>query len=322
MFALCLQLFHDNGRDWLCGMLCTARSRFQIGFKLRFRLRKPQELNHAILGAEEVHYILLDLRWCIPISLMLFAEDEYEEREFKINLPDGVKIPALGEQRQLSVKLYGWPMGLSGAITWRGVWAALPALLHRADSLQSSNVLELGAGCGLLANTAAVLGAHSIATDGNEEELPLLQKNALAFVDGMSMGGSLSACHLEWGEAAAERSGLRPKSFNFIIGSEIVYIPECIPALVESLCFFLADNGEALIANTAVATRTDQSAARVILCQSLEAKGLDFQLEMPPQAPPPPGESSWAETSYILYVQNNPKIENSFPNTISIRSNY
>lgn len=79
MFALRLELFHDNGRDWLCGMLCTARSRFQTGFKLRFRLRKPQELKHAILWAEEVHYILLDLRWCIPISLMLFAEDEYEE---------------------------------------------------------------------------------------------------------------------------------------------------------------------------------------------------------------------------------------------------
>ena len=41
-------------------------------------------------------------------------------------------------------------MGLSGAITWRGVWAALPALLQEADSLKTSRALELGAGCGLL----------------------------------------------------------------------------------------------------------------------------------------------------------------------------
>ncbi|CAL1132025.1 unnamed protein product [Cladocopium goreaui] len=238
---------------------------------------------------------------------MLFAEDEYEEREFKIGLPVGVELPALGEQRHLLVRLYGWPMGLSGAITWRGVWAALPILLQRAESLKGSSVLELGAGCGLLANTAAVLGAHSIATDGNEEEMPLLQKNASTFTDRLLMGGSLSAAHLEWGQAAAERSGLLPKSFKFIIGSEIVYIPECIPALVESLCFFLAEDGEVLIANTAVATRTDQSAARVKLCQCLEAKGLDFHLEMPPQASPPPNESSWAETSYVLYIYRGKK---------------
>ncbi|CAK9112329.1 unnamed protein product [Durusdinium trenchii] len=264
---------------------------------------------------------------------MLFAEDEYEKRKFLIDVPEGVRIPSLGDETQLSVELYGWPMGVSGAITWRGVWAALPLILQRAEFLQGAKVLELGAGCGLLANTAAVLGAscmfclghgqrsqkplktswtctgaHSTATDGNEEEIPLLQKNAFSFADGLMLGGSLSATHLEWGQHAAERSGLPSKGFDLIVGSEIVYIPDCIPALVESLCFFLADDGEAIIANTAVATRTDQSAARELLCECLEAKGLTFNMDMPPRSPPPPDEDNWAETSYILYIKKMLKI--------------
>ena len=129
-------------------------------------------------------------------------------------------------------------------------------------------------------------------------------------------------------------------------------------------CRSFLDSGEVLIANTAVATRTDQSAARVKLCilswrliatgvacrktfqqawnsmgakvcesnikelrvmmrhvswmcvswtfircqhsaaiqqgQCLEAKGLDFHLEMPPQASPPPNESSWVPQLQML----------------------
>ena len=39
---------------------------------------------------------------------------------------------------------------------------------------------------------------------------------------------------------------LKPKALRFEsveVPAELRYIPECIPALVESLCFFLADNG-------------------------------------------------------------------------------
>eukprot|EP00913_Durusdinium_trenchii_P022333 g20982.t1 len=146
---------------------------------------------------------------------MLFAEDEYEKRKFLIDVPEGVRIPSLGDETQLSVELYGWPMGVSGAITWRGVWAALPLILQRAEFLQ-----------GAKANTAAVLGAHSTATDGNEEEIPLLQKSlghlSPVFPDWLMLGGSLSATHLEWGQHAAERSGLPSKGFDLIVGSEIV----------------------------------------------------------------------------------------------------
>ena len=35
-------------------------------------------------------------------------------------------------------------------LTKTQVWAALPILLQRAESLKGSSVLELGAGCGLL----------------------------------------------------------------------------------------------------------------------------------------------------------------------------
>ncbi|CAJ1388633.1 unnamed protein product [Effrenium voratum] len=191
---------------------------------------------------------------------MLFAEDEYVEREVELEAPE---LPG----GKLVLRLFGWPMGCSGDIVWRGAWGALQALLAEAPRLRNRRALELGAGCGVLAFAAATLGAHSVATDGNEEELPLLEKNAANFRDSNGLGGSLSARQLEWGRAAAERSGLGPRSFDWILGSEIVYIPDCIPELAETLAFFLADTGEALIANTAVATRTDQEEARELLCK-------------------------------------------------------
>ncbi|CAE7227799.1 CaMKMT, partial [Symbiodinium sp. CCMP2592] len=194
---------------------------------------------------------------------MLFAEDEYVERVFEVDVPEGITLPDVKDKLQL--RLYGWPMGSSGAICWRGAWASVHLLLRAAATLPQRRVLELGAGCGLLAHTAALLGAESTASDGSEDEVPLLEKNADAFIDRMGLGGSLAAAHLEWGLAHAEESALSERSFDLIVGSEIVYIPEYIPALAESIAYLLADDGEAVIVNTAVATRTTQSEARQLL---------------------------------------------------------
>ncbi|CAJ1330605.1 unnamed protein product [Effrenium voratum] len=118
-----------------------------------------------------------------------------------------------------------------------------------------------------MANAATFRDSHLTLAGGSEGG---------HWATGNGLGGSLSARQLEWGRAAAERSGLGPRSFDWILGSEIVYIPDCIPELAETLAFFLADTGEALIANTAVATRTDQEEARELLCK-LSA----FSLENP-----------------------------------------
>ena len=232
---------------------------------------------------------------------MLFAEDEYVERVFEVEVPEGVHLPGIDGKLQL--RLYGWPMGASGAICWRGSWASVHLLLRAAGALPGQRVLELGAGCGLLAHTAALLGACSTASDGSEEEIPLLAKNAAAFEDPLKLGGSLDATHLEWGRASAERSGLPERGFDLLVGSEIVYIPEYIPALAESISYFLAAGGEAVITNTAVATRTTQSQAQQLFCDSLRKEGLTFEFEMPPQVPPPPHETHWADTSYIVRIR-------------------
>ncbi|CAE7941693.1 CFDP1, partial [Symbiodinium sp. KB8] len=76
-------------------------------------------------------------------AAMLFAEDEYVERVFEVDVPEGITLPDVKDKLQL--RLYGWPMGSSGAICWRGAWASVHLLLRAAATLPQRRVLELGA---------------------------------------------------------------------------------------------------------------------------------------------------------------------------------
>lgn len=56
-------------------------------------------------------------------------------------------------------------------------------------------------------------------------------------------------------------------------------MPQHIPSLAESIAYFLADSGRALIANTAVATSTTHPAARALFLDALQAAGLDVEVQ-------------------------------------------
>ncbi|CAK8992257.1 unnamed protein product, partial [Durusdinium trenchii] len=109
-------------------------------------------------------------------------------------------------------------MGVSGAITWRGVWAALPLILQRAEFLQGAKVLELGKD----------------------------QKKDSGRV------GSLCLFVV----AAAARCG---------VDMAVAMVAAGPAACLAGACRMCCLSTDAIIANTAVATRTDQSAARELL---------------------------------------------------------
>eukprot|EP00933_Yihiella_yeosuensis_P023703 TRINITY_DN18445_c0_g3_i2.p1 TRINITY_DN18445_c0_g3~~TRINITY_DN18445_c0_g3_i2.p1 ORF type:complete len:252 (+),score=54.81 TRINITY_DN18445_c0_g3_i2:74-829(+) len=223
---------------------------------------------------------------------MFFDESEAVERTYCFNIPaDGNK-----DARQLHLKIFGWPL-VGGDVIWRGAKLLAEELARKGTrNLQGQKVLELGSGIGILAAVAAKLGAKAIATDGDEGAIPILALNSERFLDDESSGGALFSAYLEWGTDAAseaheaaekDTSGLplRRGSFDLILGSEIVYMPRFIPQLAETIAFFLSDSGEAIIANTAVATNTTQPEAKALFLSSLEKAGLVVQEERPPDGP-------------------------------------
>merc|ERR1712113_900795 len=97
---------------------------------------------------------------------------------------------------------------------------------------------------------------------------------------------------------------LRQRGFDFVVGSDIVYMPAHIPSLAESIDYFIADGGVALIANTAVATNTSHADARALFLNSLEKLGLQVEVEEAPngrvfQACP---DIQWPQASYFLRI--------------------
>merc|ERR1711865_1087765 len=141
------------------------------------------------------------------------------------------------------------------------------------------------------------------------------------FSDDLSLGGSFAASALHWGfdvaseavkpNAGGEQPLLARAGFDYVVGAEIVYMPAHIPELAESIAFFLAEKGQAIIANTAVATSTSQREARDMFIAKLEELGLCVELEEGPEGPVFKSlhtvdltlRDSWSESAYVMRIR-------------------
>lgn len=259
---------------------------------------------------------------------MIFDDTEDVMRTFDFALPSGGESGVLEADsdekvNRVAVRLWGFEKP-GGDIVWRGSRILCAELLRINRSLRGASVLELGASSGLPAALCAALGAHAVATDGLDHvifgQVPLLAKNVELFSDELSLGGSFAASALDWGfngasEAVKPNSGgeqplLSKGAFDYVIGAEIVYMPAHIPELAESIAFFLSDNGQAIIANTAVATNTSQREARDTFVTKLEELGLCVALEQAPDGPVFKSlhavdlalHDSWSESAYVMRI--------------------
>ena len=116
----------------------------------------------------------------------------------------------------------------SGARIW-DAGRALSSFMADQIPLADTRLLELGSGTGIVGLTAAASGAEVLLSD-KPELMPLLRLNIEA--NGLLAGAR--AVPLLWGCEASARE-LRAQPFDIICGSDILYSPEQMPELLETI---------------------------------------------------------------------------------------
>ena len=128
------------------------------------------------------------------------------------------------------------------------VWDAGLVLAHflatpamRTVLASQPRVVELGSGTGIVAISAAALGAHAIATD-LATALPLLEHNIVQNKSAFdTAGGSCAAEVLCWGEPPPEHL----RSPDFVLASDCIFAKELVEPLIRTLRYLCCASSSA-----------------------------------------------------------------------------
>ncbi|EJD47875.1 S-adenosyl-L-methionine-dependent methyltransferase [Auricularia subglabra TFB-10046 SS5] len=135
--------------------------------------------------------------------------------------------------------------GTTGLHTWGASLALCQHLQEHPELVRGKRVLELGCGSGLLGIVVARLGAEkTILTDGSQEVLDRCRDNVQR-AQNVPYGSAVRFALLDWTDsliddtsrAMAER--VREWDPQIVLCADVVYAPEIIPPLAETLCTIL-----------------------------------------------------------------------------------
>lgn len=99
--------------------------------------------------------------------------------------------------------------------------------------MQGKIVLELGCGTGIVGITAACLGARAVLTDTGavvQHAQQNVDRNVSCINDGQ---GSAECAALDW--EASHNSSLLLRSYDVVVGADLIYAAKDIDPLVETL---------------------------------------------------------------------------------------
>lgn len=197
----------------------------------------------------------------------------YEERLF-----------TFGEVEQSCL---GWRQG-GCDIVWCDV---MPRFIAENPQLcAGKTVLELGAGCGLVGLLAARSAALVDISDGDLDEIPLIQRNVDEHA--ACAPGCCAAHFVAWGASSLEaaRSTLRVPAagYDVVLAAQVTYVPAAVAPLVETIAALLATTGCCMLYNSMVSTLSTQRENRELLHKALSANHLDAEsVQLPAHNPLP-----------------------------------
>lgn len=135
--------------------------------------------------------------------------------------------------------------GTTGLHTWGASLALCQHLQAHPELVRGKRVLELGCGSGLLGIVVARLGAKRvILTDGSQEVLDRCRDNVQR-AKNVPEHSTVEFSHLDWTDALIDDSSasmaerIREWDPQIVLCADVVYAPEIIAPLAETLCTIL-----------------------------------------------------------------------------------
>ena len=151
-------------------------------------------------------------------------------------------LPMLPSGRRVQLVEEKWGE-IVGSQVWRAAGALCRWLLTQpTDGIRDANVLELGAGIGASGLFTAGLGASQVLlTDGEDDLVPLLEKNVHRNADLVTASAStVSAAKWRFGEVPPG-AVTSAAPFDWVIGSDITYACNEDSGLLETLQWLLRE---------------------------------------------------------------------------------
>ena len=165
-----------------------------------------------------------------------------ERCEFKKYKAATVTVPGLSRNVHIVEDSQAVATGCTGLRVWSCAVLLASELILQADSmrLKGANVVELGCGCGLVGLVAALLGAHVLLTDRDEECLALASASAAANAEGIGAAeGSVKTSLLDWDYPQAAE-GIPYGASTWVIGSDVLYETTAATQLARVIAVLLA----------------------------------------------------------------------------------
>ncbi|ELR11534.1 nicotinamide n-methyltransferase [Acanthamoeba castellanii str. Neff] len=184
----------------------------------------------------------------------------------------------------------------SSDLTGLMLWPAAEALAHliatEPDKWRGKTVLELGAGVGLVGLVASLFCGQVLITDGEEEVISMIEENLQANKDALPEASRVRCCSLDWTEDLdAWKAKHDCSSFDVIVGSDIIYSFEALPALFTVVQGLLAHTADAhfLVLYSSRGKRLDDRLPEVAAAHGFDCS---VAMHLPPHATTAPPSAS------------------------------